>query len=354
MPDSRCIRVVTPDDHVNIGFHEILLHDMGEEELPFVAMSEHDYLRRIWPRALFAFMSRYQQDLERMRKECKERFGSAQSRNCTHCVKYTQRDLGKHIAFYQLELAQLWRCPAMWCTVWKGTAQDCIDHMRRIQKVPLSVKAANLARFFPPWTVTREQWADMMMPSISGVAIDTLLISRVGLPLCHRYRIISRTGSSAAFRGTYLRRLRAFLEESDSAVVRRLHHQLARELAARIALPTDTPASVPFRPAVGHRTVSRTRRPRRLKGVTDSSGIGVSYSDGDVFCTGIDGSVAPSVCGADRWASPWSIASDSPASPATARLDTSGEEDSRCSVDQMSVSSACLNLDLFSSSSEDD
>ena len=48
---------------------------------------------------------------------------------------------------------------------------------------------------------------------------------------------------------------------------------------------------------------------------------------------------------------PWSIASDS---PAPARLDTDGEEDSRGSVDQMSVSSACLNLDLFSSSSEDD
>ena len=50
VPDSRCIRVVTPDDHVNIGFHDILLHDMGEEELPFVATSELDYLRRIWPR----------------------------------------------------------------------------------------------------------------------------------------------------------------------------------------------------------------------------------------------------------------------------------------------------------------
>ena len=44
VPDSRCIRVVTPDDHVNIGFHEILLHDM-EEELPFVATS--DYHRRV-------------------------------------------------------------------------------------------------------------------------------------------------------------------------------------------------------------------------------------------------------------------------------------------------------------------
>ena len=45
--DSQCIRVVTPDDHVACGFHDILLHDMGEEELPFVAISELDYLHRI-------------------------------------------------------------------------------------------------------------------------------------------------------------------------------------------------------------------------------------------------------------------------------------------------------------------
>ena len=119
--------------------------------------------------------------------------------NCTHCGKHIQMDLGKHIAFYHLELAQLWRCPVMWCTVWKETAQDCIDYMRRTHKVPLSVMATNLSKFFPAWTVTREQWADMMMPSISGVAIDTLLFSRIGLPLCHRYRLISRTGSHAAF-----------------------------------------------------------------------------------------------------------------------------------------------------------
>ena len=67
--DSQCIRVVTPDDHMECDFHEILLHDMGEEELPFVVTSELNYLRRIWLRALFAFMTRHQQDLERQRKE---------------------------------------------------------------------------------------------------------------------------------------------------------------------------------------------------------------------------------------------------------------------------------------------
>ena len=76
---------------------------MGDEDLPFVSLSELDYLRRTWPRAVFAFMTRYQQDLELKRKECKERFGCTQSGNCTHCGKYIQMDLAKHIAFYYLE-----------------------------------------------------------------------------------------------------------------------------------------------------------------------------------------------------------------------------------------------------------
>ena len=100
VPDSQCIRVVTPDDHVNIGFDEILLHDMEEEELPFVATSELDYLCRIWPRALFAFMSRYQH-LERMRKECEERFGSTQSGNL-HIVQVYPEGFGQAHCFLPL------------------------------------------------------------------------------------------------------------------------------------------------------------------------------------------------------------------------------------------------------------
>ena len=115
--DSQCIRVVIPNDHVECGYYEILLHDMGEGELALVSLSELDYLRRIRPPAIFAFMTRYQQDLERRRMECKERFGCTQSGNCTHCGKYIQMDLGKHIAFYHLELAQLWRSLVMWRTV---------------------------------------------------------------------------------------------------------------------------------------------------------------------------------------------------------------------------------------------
>ena len=45
---------------------------------------------------------------------------------------------------------------------------------------------------------------------------------------------------------------------------------------------------------------------------------------------------------------PWSVSSDSPASLAACRLDTSGEEDLSFPADQMLVSSPCLNLDELS------
>ena len=32
--NSRCVRVVTSDEHVITGFHEILIHNMAKEEWP--------------------------------------------------------------------------------------------------------------------------------------------------------------------------------------------------------------------------------------------------------------------------------------------------------------------------------
>ena len=62
-------------------------------------------------------------------------------------------------------------------------------------QVPFSVRPANLAKFFPAWTFTREQWADLLLPSIYGVAVDTLFFSRMASPLGYHYWLISRTGS---------------------------------------------------------------------------------------------------------------------------------------------------------------
>ena len=118
------------------------------------------------------------------------------------------------------------------------------------------------------------------MPSISGVAIDTLLFRCIGSPLCHRYRLISRTGSHAAFRGTYLRRLRAFLDESDSALVRRLHRRLAQDLASHVVKSTDSPASGQPRSPAGHRTVSLSKRSYKFG---RRAGVKLSAHGGDVF-----------------------------------------------------------------------
>ena len=132
------------------------------------ALSEIGCLRLDWPKDLFAFVGHYQLELEEMRKVYRDRFGPAASGTCPTCEKYIQVNLGKHVALYHLDLAQLWRCPVDWCPVWKGTSQDCVDHMRRAHNTPVSVKAGNLARWFPPWTVTREQWHSMSRPSVSG------------------------------------------------------------------------------------------------------------------------------------------------------------------------------------------
>ena len=260
VPNSRCIRVVAPDDHFNIGFHEVLLHDMEEEDLPFVALSELNCLCQIWPKPLFVFMSRYQHDLERMRKECKELFGCTQSGSCTHCGKYIQQNLGKNIALFDIEVAQLWRCPDTWCTVWKGTSQYCVDHIRKTHAISQSVKAANLARYFPPWTVTRSQWSEMTRPAISRVAIDTLLFSRIGV---HCFTVIG----SSVVRGL----MQPFRERICDGCMPFWRNQMRNRFVDIIAGDDGTYVAVirsgryggfSTRLTITHRTVSRAQRPR--------------------------------------------------------------------------------------------
>ena len=49
IPDSNCVRIVTPDEHVPMGFHEILIYDMGQEDWPKVPLSEIGCLQLDWP-----------------------------------------------------------------------------------------------------------------------------------------------------------------------------------------------------------------------------------------------------------------------------------------------------------------
>ena len=314
VPDSRCVRVVIPDDHVSFGFHEILIHNLEDEEFPFVALSELSCLRLDWPRTLLTFMSQYQLDLDQMRTECRERLGSTQSGTCVICGKHIQRNLGRHVALYHMDLAQLWRCPVTWCTIWKGTAQDCVDHMRRVHNIPPLVKAANLGRWFPPWTLTREQWSSMTQPAFSAIAVDALLFSRIGMPLLHRYRVFDRPGTHVAFRGTYMPRLRTFLEESHASSLQRRHRRHT----------SDRLLEVSSQPRVSRRSGSRVRtynQPADVTGSLMATGAGRPHrSEGSTIQALMDlcfPKYAESGDRPGRLHRPWVVMTDSPASSAS-------------------------------------
>ena len=123
--DSQSIRLVTPEVHVECGFHRFLLHEMGEEESSFVVKSTLDSLRGNWPQIWLSLMTRFRQNLERKRRECKERFSYRHSGNCEHCGKLLLTDFDKHISFCHLELAWICCCLVMWCPMWRWTTQDC-------------------------------------------------------------------------------------------------------------------------------------------------------------------------------------------------------------------------------------
>ena len=132
IPDNRCIRVVIPDDNVGTdGFHEVLIHDMADANTHFVPV--------IW--GVFDWIGR------------KHYFRIWGAIKLTwywpvwivyRVRKFIHGDLGRHVASFHLDSAQCWRCPVAWCTVWRGTPQDCIYHMCRAHTIPASIKVANL------------------------------------------------------------------------------------------------------------------------------------------------------------------------------------------------------------------
>ena len=120
------------------------------------------------------------------------------------------------------------------------------------------MKAGNLDRWFPPWTVTREQWHNMSRPSVSGIAIDTFLFSRIGMPLFHRYRVFDCLGAHPAFRGPYMTRLFDFLKEADAELIRRSHRRRAKEIAASMLKGASSSKEVSAATTSARRSVQRT------------------------------------------------------------------------------------------------
>ena len=92
-----------------------------------------------------------------------------------------------------------------WYTQWKGTPQDCIDHIRKKHNVVDSVKMAGLGKWFPPWTVTRAEWHTALKSKVSGISTDGALFSKHGAQLVHHYYWVSSNWAvHASLRGSYM------------------------------------------------------------------------------------------------------------------------------------------------------
>ena len=149
-----------------------------------------------------------------MRKAAKREYRQKHPAPCTFCGTIINTDMYRHVARRHLELAQLWRCPVSWCTVWKGTPHDLMDHIRDGHNVPGEIRGVSLEMLFPPWTVTRQVCAESLTAQHSGISNDVLLFSEVGLSLVHHYHVHRIGRPHAAFRGKYLAQLRALLPVS--------------------------------------------------------------------------------------------------------------------------------------------
>ena len=186
-----------------------------------------------------------------MQQEAKLQYRKKQPAQCDFCSRTIRCDMFRHVARCHLKLAQLWRCPVAWCTVWKGALQDFTDHVRYAHRVPEAVIHVKLEKIIPPWTVTREVYTGSLTPRHSRISNDILLFSYFGLSLSHHYRVPHVT-----FRKDYMSQLRAMLPlpaaqlakrgspESDCSgceesleVVGSLYQQPSRRAFARRRIP---------------------------------------------------------------------------------------------------------------------
>ena len=137
-----------------------------------------------------------------MKQAARVQYRKKQPAPCESCGTLIRCDMYRHVARCHLDLAQLWRCPVSWCTVWKGAPQDLMDHVRGSHE---------LETLIPPWTVTRQVYTDSLTSRHSRISNDILLFSDIGLSLAHHYRVHKRVVPHVVFRRNYMSQLRTLL-----------------------------------------------------------------------------------------------------------------------------------------------
>ena len=133
-----------------------------------------------------------QRQLEEMHRVAKVKYRQKHPSSCTFFGTLIRCDMYRHVACCHLELAQVWRCPVSWCTVWKGAPQDLMYHVCGAHNVLREIKAVSLEKLFPPWTVARQVYTESLTSRHSGISNDVMLFRDIRLSLVHHYRVHKR------------------------------------------------------------------------------------------------------------------------------------------------------------------
>ena len=106
-----------------------------------------------------------------------------------------------------------------WCTQWKGTPQDCINHISAKHHVGDSVKTASLGKWLPPWAVSRAKWHMTLKSKVSGISTDATLFTdgTDGAQLVHHYRVFGDYIIHISLRGSFVIKLLYFTNRACAA-----------------------------------------------------------------------------------------------------------------------------------------
>ena len=142
---------------------------------------------------MFRTMQRWAKEVEHLRRfahhQSERAFRHSAPGFCPICEVKIESALDVHMIHSHLELGQLWRCLVEWCAVWKDSVLDCLGHLNDKHGGSTFFALKNVAKFFPPWTVTRDVWQTTLRPDVSSIAVDARLFHEAGCRLVHRYRV---------------------------------------------------------------------------------------------------------------------------------------------------------------------
>ena len=166
-------------------FHDIAITDLSatpEWWASQLVPSDITSLRRRWPRILFRIIHKRQEEMEQLRRSCRDRpereFRQGHPGYCPECKEYVVIALDRHSMNTHLELGHLWWCPVEWCAVWKGSVRDCLDHLREKHGGSQLAALENLGKFFPPWTVPRDFWLAALQPYLAWLWMSNSFMIR--------------------------------------------------------------------------------------------------------------------------------------------------------------------------------